>query len=631
MGRPWFTALARAFSSAMTVLGAGCVLGLSLLTWNTWFAARPGIVLKPETHYDFIIVGAGTAGCVLAARLSEDPARSVLLLESGPEFGWLASVPLAAPLLQNTVSDWAFRTESQHASQLGLKNHSSAWPRGRGLGGSGQLNYMVHFPGVPSDFDRWEKEGAHGWGYETIRPIMERLTCERPHDLVPRNSSPRISYRILMTGDRLCLPQRTKKCVPKIRLAGGEPTSETLTSAFVDAGKELGGDSSKDQEWAEKGFRRSRSSIWKGRRWSTLESHLRPALGRDNLHVMLNTHVGRVVFSADLGPGTRRAEGVFLTSGAIVLARHEVIISAGAVGSPQLLLLSGLGPKQYLKQFEWIPFVADLPVGHNLHDHLNMPLYVSFSKPNLSLTLSKLRSIRQLGRYLFYKEGLLASTAVSAAAIWPSNLGILLFAMGTPEESVLGNIANYMPETFHGLFPLAKNSSQEGAVLLSSCLQPHSRGTVTLQDSNPLSVPLIDPRYLSEPKDVKCMAQAFKLAARVTKTRAFKRLGAKMHLPEFKHCGKPNLKDDAYLACAIRTSAITGYHPAGTCRMGSGRQSVLTPELLVRGVTGLRVVDSSVFPTPVSGTPNSVLIAVAERTANRLIIEYPTVKYDYFY
>jgi len=173
---------------------------------------------------------------------------------------------------------------------------------------------MVHFPGIRSDFDRWEQEGALGWGYNDIRPIIERVTCERPQDLMPRYSCPRTSYKIAMlgtlfvislvdglgfkyfcfSGETHSLPQRTKKCVPTIRLTGGEPTSETLTKAFIDAGRELGGDSSKNEETAEKGFRNSRSSIWNGRRWSTLESYLRPALGRENLHVMLNTHVGRV-------------------------------------------------------------------------------------------------------------------------------------------------------------------------------------------------------------------------------------------------------------------------------------------------------------------------------------------------
>ncbi|KAF4532998.1 hypothetical protein B566_EDAN000687 [Ephemera danica] len=484
---------------------------------------------------------------------------------------------------------------------------------------------MVHFPGLCSDLLRWKAMGVRGWDCNKLRAIIERMSCEKDPNLVPARRCANLSYRPLLQGglvNDVCFAHRSK-CEPTLRLSGGDLTSDELTRAFVSGGYELGAPYQAG-ETSERVFRGSRSSVHNGRRWSSLESHLRPAMGRPNLHVMLNTHVAKVVFSAALGAGERRAEGVLLLSGAVVLARREVILSAGALGSPQLLLLSGVGPAQQLNAAK-IPQVVESPVGANLHDHLNMPIYVSLAQKGLSLTLAKLRSIRQLANYLLRKEGLLASTAVTGAAVWPPHIGLMLFAMGTPDEANLGAIANYLPETFQGLFPLAANASQEGAVILATCLQPRSRGTVTLKDADPSSPPVIDPRYLNDPEDVACMTRAFRLAVRVAESKAFRKLGARVHLPQLRHCGVSNVRNDGYMECVLRTAAITGYHPAGTCPMGgSGRHSVLDSELRVRGVNGLRVVDASVFPTPTSGTPNSVLLALAERAANLLIIEHAT-------
>ncbi|XP_049952888.1 neither inactivation nor afterpotential protein G-like isoform X2 [Schistocerca serialis cubense] len=517
----------------------------SLAFYSKWMNKWEGIIQHPKSEYDYIIVGAGTAGCVLASRLSSESHASVLLIEAGGVPNWLSSVPLAAPLLQGSQSesDWAYRTLPQKHSSWGLKDQVSAWPRGRGLGGSGQINYMVHSLGHPNDFKHWEENGAKGWGLSSMQAYLEKLegTC------MP-------TTRGIKNG--ICHKTTEKMQSQTIPLNTVDPEEMKLADAFLNAGKEL------ELPSGEINFNLIQSTIHKGERWSSLHGYLLPALGQTNLEVLLNTAVSK------------------------------------------------------------IPVVSDLPVGMNLHDHMNMPLYVSIDAP-YSVTIDKIKSVQQIWDYFFHGKGLFATTAVLASATLVPDAGLILFGLGSADEKILKDIANYKSDTFQGLFPLSHNSSQEGFVLLATCLTPQSRGRLWLNVSHLEGPPIIEPNYLSHSHDIPCMIKAINLAEKLVRTKAFQKLGAQLHLPVLSECRNliPDVRDLLYLECIIRTAAVTAYHPGGTCKMGSlqDNSTVVDNLLRVHGVQGLRVMDASILPTPLSGHPNSVLIAMADRASSFIL------------
>ncbi|XP_049806506.1 neither inactivation nor afterpotential protein G-like isoform X1 [Schistocerca nitens] len=570
----------------------------SLAFYSKWMNKWEGIIQHPKSEYDYIIVGAGTAGCVLASRLSSESHASVLLIEAGGVPNWLSSVPLAAPLLQGSQSecDWAYRTLPQKHSSWGLKDQVSAWPRGRGLGGSGQINYMVHSLGHPNDFKHWEENGAKGWGLSSMQTYLDKLegSC-MPTTCGIKNG--------------ICHKTTEKMQSQTIPLNTVDPEEMKLADAFLNAGKEL------ELPNGEIKFNLIQSTIHKGERWSSLHGYLLPALGQTNLEVLLNTAVSKVTV-------TREAvTGVELDSGVRITARQEVVLSAGSINTPQILLRSGIGPRQHLDSLG-IPVVSDLPVGMNLHDHMNMPLYVSIDAP-YSVTIDKIKSVQQIWDYFFHGKGLFATTAVLASATLVPDAGLILFGLGSADEKILKDIANYKSDTFQGLFPLSHNSSQEGFVLLATCLTPQSRGRLWLNVSHLEGPPIIEPNYLSHSHDIPCMIKAINLAEKLVRTKAFQKLGAQLHLPVLSECRNliPDVRDLLYLECIIRTAAVTAYHPGGTCKMGSlqNNSTVVDNLLRVHGVQGLRVMDASILPTPLSGHPNSVLIAMADRASSFIL------------
>ncbi|XP_063232717.1 neither inactivation nor afterpotential protein G isoform X2 [Bacillus rossius redtenbacheri] len=583
-----------------------------LMILHSWQRMGIGIITTPNTTYDYIIVGGGTAGCVMANQLSANGSVSVLLVEAGQHFSWLSTVPLLATLLQGTANDWRYCTVPQATSSFGLWNKSSAWPRGKGLGGSGAMNYLLHFPGTDEDLDAWEAAGAEGWGSAHLRPYIRRVQGG-PDCLLARCPG---GYGALLKRDGPRCPLDTSRDQP-CKLEGGTMHVTTvdvrlspLARAFAEAGRLLG-----------LPFGPAQSTVRRGQRWGSLDAYLRPALHRPNLHVLLGTLVAKVEFAPRLRDDNSIAAvatGVRLQGPAgeswEVSSRRDVILSAGAVNTPQILLLSGVGPRDELSQLG-VDVVADLAVGKNLHDHMNMPLYVSVEAP-VSTTLDKVFTLAEVLKYIASGEGLLASSSIVGVGSAPGNLGLVLFGLGSTNEQLLRDIVNLTPDTFGAQFPFSGNRSREGFVMLASCLQPRSRGTVRVAGTDPAQPPLIDPRYLEHPADLQCMVQAVQLAAHVVASEPFRRLGARLHLPRLQRCAGPG--DARYLGCAVRTAAITGHHPGGTCRVGRAgdRGVVVDPELRVVGVDGLRVVDASILPTPVSGCPNSVLVAMAERAAD---------------
>ncbi|KAK9309695.1 hypothetical protein QLX08_000698 [Tetragonisca angustula] len=550
------------------VLVSILVLVVSLL-YHCYFNGPASIIVHPNTHYDYIIVGAGTAGCVVASRLSEISNVTVLLVEAGGHFGWVSSVPILAPFMQRTDVDWSYSTEPQRFSSKGFWNHIQNIPRGKGLGGSGQINHLVHSFGKPEDYKAWPK----GWSHADLLPYFKKVS-----DIMNVMSSPEEEY----LADAFLMAEESLK-LNNVTLQKGMYTAK------------------------------------RGSRWSTFNAHLQNAWNRRNLHILTNTLVSKILFKENLN-----ADGikVIYKDGSVgkIVARKEVILCAGVINTPQLLLLSGIGSAEELDKFQ-IPVVNNLPeVGKNLFDHLLLPLYVNL-EARVSMTLYKLQTVPEVLSYFVYGRGWYATNGIMAVGR-ANDSGVMLFGMGSTDENILKSLSNYKTEPYRAMYPSYNNSTREGFLLLTHCLQPKSRGSVSLRSSNIRHQPKIDPAYLRDYDDVLCSHRAVNFAIQTVGTPKFREYGAKVHHPDLEECRHlpRDYRDLEYTECVLRVAALTSYHVCGTCRMGAADdRSVVDEKLRVRGVKRLRIIDSSVLPSPISGNPNSVVIAIAERASDVIL------------
>ena len=499
--------------------------------------------------YDYIVIGGGSAGCVLASRLTETPDRSVLLIEAGPpDRKREIHIPAAFSKLFKTDLDWNFTTEPQPH----LNGRQLYWPRGKVLGGSSSMNAMIYIRGRNADFDQWREVGAEGWSAEDVLPFFKAVESRaEPREL---------------------------KCV--------NPLSRAFVEACVQTGVSANPDFNGERQ-AGAGFYRVTQN--NGRRWSAADAYLKPALRRGNLTVWTGIHTTRIVIE------NGRATAVeYVQNGAThqVRAGREVILSAGAVGSPHLLLLSGVGPAAMLEKFQ-IPVAADLPgVGENLHDHLSVGVPYFCTQP---LSLDKAETLANLLKFVLRKDGPLTSNIAEAGAFVKSQAMLaecdLQFHFGP---------AHYIDHGF-------TKPGGCGFTLGPTLLTPRSRGRVTLRSANPADAPAIDPAYLSDAADLGPLIEGVKLARRVAEAKAFD-----------PYRGKPVFEpDDAELY--VRARAETIYHPVGTCKMGTDEFSVVNPRLEVRGVSGLRVVDASVMPVIVGGNTQAATMMIAEKAASLMM------------
>ncbi|CAG9134881.1 unnamed protein product [Plutella xylostella] len=587
---------------------------LSYIVYQKYVNVYPSLVKKPDKRYDYIIVGAGTAGCVLAARLSEDPGTRVLLVEAGDQMGYFTKIPLTATAAQQGPNDWSVRTTPQKYSSFGMWNQTSLIPRGKGLGGSGHINFLLHGFGLPADYERWTQLGFTGWTHEALKPYFVKAfgTTDSEFD----------SEYCPDVGE--CL---SAKAPMKLKLI---ESHNELLQVFQAASRMLG----KSKVL----FRRPTATVRDGIRHSTLDGYLKPALKRKNLHVLLKTQGVSIRFE------DRKAVSLYILKKHIdldnIFVNKEIIISAGAIKSPQLLIYSGIGPRETLRRLKLSPVAENEHVGANLHDHMNMPLYVSIKKP-ISITLAKVFSFSTVWDHFWKSKGFLSFPPVAGIEYQNNNTSaLMLFSMGTASEKLLREISNYRPEVFRDSFPFHNHSSKEGFMFLSTCAQPRSRGSVKVLDISTRVPPAVDPGYLRDGWDVQCMVKALRRAERLVSSPPFQEIGARVHWPRPERCralwryskddqlgvvrrkkdktttSRPPVKDsrppDAYLECIIREIAVTGHHVGGTCAGGT----VVDHELRLKSVRGVRVVDASVLPAPASLFPNSVLVAVAERAAD---------------
>jgi choline dehydrogenase len=480
--------------------------------------------------FDYVLVGAGSAGCVLASRLSEDPSVSVLLLEAGGEDRRREiRIPAAFSRLYRSEVDWGYSTEPQER----LGGRRVYFPRGKVVGGCSSINAQIALRGYPPDYDGW---GIPGWGWDDVTPYFERAA-----------------------GGGFEL--------------GTQRSPSELTRGFLEAAAERG---ISDAALCLVNQRR-------GRRWSMADGYLRPARSRSNLTVWTGSHVTRVVLERG------RARGVELAPSGRVDAAREVILCTGAVNSPQLLLLSGIGPAGPKHE---------LPgVGRNLQDHLVGGLLAATTSTS---TLFKADSPANLLRYLLLRRGPLTSNVAEAAAFVQTRQ-----ELAAPDLELV-----FAPVIFEdeGLTEPQEHGLTIGAVVL----QPASVGTVSLSSADPLAPARIDPGYLSDPsgEDLRLLLHGTRLARRLLASRALGR-----HVREELVPGEAAQTDEE-LAEAARARAQTLYHPVGTCRMGTEDDAVVDSELRVRGLEGLRVVDASVMPRIPRGHTNWPTVMIAEKAAD---------------
>ncbi len=530
----------------------------------------------PQDQYDAIVIGAGSAGCALANRLSANPRMSVLLVEAGPR-DWNPFIHIPAGISKTYVHptlNWGYMTEPQPH----LDNRAIYWPRGRTLGGSSAINGMIYIRGQAQDYDDWEAAGCHGWGWNDVLPAYRAL--ER-----------HIDGASAWHGDQGELTITH----PRFR----HPSSEDFIDACRAAGYPLTPDfNGADQHGA--GF--YQFTIKDGMRASSAAAFLRPAKGRANLTVLTGAQAERILFEGTRACGV----SLFHLGQARTIRAGEVILSAGAVNSPQLLLLSGVGPAQQLRDLG-IEVVHDLPgVGENLHDHMLVQhLSEVAADKSINRQMRGPRLVPEVLRYLLKRDGLLTIGASQAAAFLKSDP-----ALDRPDIQLM-----FKPYTIE-MSPAAKivPGARPGWTTAASPLRPKSRGWLRLRSADWREPPLMQPNFLADPDDERLMVAGLRMMRRIFAEQPVAAI-ARETLP-----GATVQSDEDLLAFA-RVNSGSMFHPVGTCRMGSDAGAVVDPRLLVRGLSGLRVADASVMPAIVSGNTNAAAIMIGARAGNMILAD----------
>ena len=522
--------------------------------------------------FDYIIVGAGSAGCVLAHRLSENPSCRVLLLEAGGDDDATAiRTPAYYAQLQDSEYDWGCRT----APQMQMYGRRIYLPQGRVLGGSSSINYMIYMRGNRGDYDHWQNLGNPGWGYEDVLPYFIKAECNQAFSNGYHGTSGPL-------------------------VVSSHPSDNPLVERYYAAAEEAGIPFNPDFNGeTQEGCGPMQATIMKGRRCSTASAYLHPVRMRSNLTIISHALVTRLLFEKS------RANGVeYFHSGICekIYASNEIIVAAGALRSPQLLMLSGIGSGVELERLG-IEVREDLPgVGKNLQDHLHTRVRCEITR---ALTFPALpEELKQAAIYQYDRNGsgALASNFLEAGAFVKSHSGEtmpglqLFFLMTLPPD-----------------YPEAGVTNRHGITFTSYINRPESRGEVTLTSADPLDRPVINFNYLSDPDDMLCAIAGVRWNIKILYAGAFDDIRGGEVAPGI------SIRSDEELETFVRRTASTTWHPSGTCKMGCDDMAVVDSHLRVHGIEGLRVVDASIMPTIVSGNTNAPTIMIAEKAAGQIV------------
>ncbi|XP_028140513.1 glucose dehydrogenase [FAD, quinone]-like isoform X1 [Diabrotica virgifera virgifera] len=560
-----------------------------------------------NSKYDFIVIGAGSAGSVVANRLSANPNWTVLALEAGINENFLNDIPITAWFQSKYPYDWGFKTEKQPNACLSTIDGTCLIANGKAVGGTSVTNFMVYNRGNKEDYNEWAALGNNGWSYDDVLPFFKKSeNCEKCTDIDAGYHSNDGPLNIEPPG-----------------------WESPLVDLFIKAGEELGYSQNDPDGKEQLGFSKIRGTERRGRRCSTATAFIKPILNRSNFNLQSGARVTKIL----IDPTTKKAHGVEYIKYGIkhtVHARKEIILSAGTIMSPQLLMTSGVGPQDHLTQ-KGITCLKDSKVGYNLQDHIGVVFQALFVNESVTFTDADFFKPQNWYEYLVNGKGVLTLPGGSEAVAFVKSkyadqnldypdlqlvLGAISFNQLT--FAIMGNSAGVPTKLYNQVFAPHVGTPSFG--INPFVLRPKSRGRVSLRTSNSLDNPIIAPNYFSQTEDVDVLVEGLKMAIQIAESDPFKRYNTRPNKSPFPTCEALEFGSDEYWKCAIRQVAMSGQNHVGTCKMGPSTDgdAVVDPSLKVHGIDGLRVADASIMPNVVAGNIFAAVVMIGEKAADMI-------------